>query len=103
MYKDLKFPILIVHRDIKADSVAGERVRAIADELAQDGFAILSTASASEGRIVASTHHGLAPGGLLVFQRRERFNGLKGDTQTVNSLPLPCPSGHSMNWMKLKM
>ena len=28
MYKDLKFPILIVHRDIKADSVAGERVRA---------------------------------------------------------------------------
>lgn len=30
MYKDLKFPILIVHRDIKADSVAGERVRAIA-------------------------------------------------------------------------
>ncbi len=60
MYKDLKFPILIVHRDIKADSVAGERVRAIADELAQDGFAILSTASASEGRIVASTHHGLA-------------------------------------------
>ena len=33
----------------------------------------------------------------------ERFNGLKGDTQTVNSLPLPCPSGHSMNWMKLKM
>lgn len=33
MYKDLKFPILIVHRDIKADSVAGERVRAIADDL----------------------------------------------------------------------
>lgn len=26
MYKDLKFPILIVHRDIKADSVAGELV-----------------------------------------------------------------------------
>lgn len=25
MYKDLKFPILIVHRDIKADSVAGSR------------------------------------------------------------------------------
>ena len=27
MYKDLNFPILIVHRDIKADTVAGERVR----------------------------------------------------------------------------
>ncbi|WP_017938426.1 Orn/Lys/Arg decarboxylase N-terminal domain-containing protein [Zestomonas thermotolerans] len=60
MYKDLQFPILIVHRDIKADTVAGNRVREIARELEQDGFAILSTASASEGRIVASTHHGLA-------------------------------------------
>ena len=60
MYKDLKFPILIVHRDIKADTVAGQRVREIAGELEQDGFHILPTASASEGRIVASTHHGLA-------------------------------------------
>lgn len=60
MYKDLKFPVLIVHRDIKADTVAGDRVRAIARELEQDGFTILPTASAAEGRIVASTHHGLA-------------------------------------------
>ncbi|TKD45505.1 Orn/Lys/Arg decarboxylase N-terminal domain-containing protein [Azotobacter chroococcum] len=60
MYKDLNFPILIVHRDIKADSIAGERVRAIARELEQGGFSILSTATSSEGRIVASTHHGLA-------------------------------------------
>ncbi|MVW75955.1 Orn/Lys/Arg family decarboxylase [Pseudomonas xionganensis] len=60
MYKDLKFPVLIVHRDIKADTVAGDRVRAIAHELEQDGFQILSTASSAEGRIVASTHHGLA-------------------------------------------
>lgn len=60
MYKDLKFPILIVHRDIKADTVAGDRVRGIARELEQDGFVILSTASSTEGRIVASTHHGLA-------------------------------------------
>src|SRR5690554_449309 len=60
MYNELNFPILIVHRDIKAESVAGERVRAIAAELRQAGFAILSTASTAEGRIVASTHHGLA-------------------------------------------
>lgn len=60
MYKDLKFPVLIVHRDVKADTVAGDRVRAIAQELTQDGFSILPTASAAEGRIVASTHHGLA-------------------------------------------
>ncbi|MBT8766635.1 Orn/Lys/Arg family decarboxylase [Metapseudomonas boanensis] len=60
MYKELKFPVLIVHRDIKADTVAGERVRSIACELEQDGFTILSTASSAEGRIVASTHHGLA-------------------------------------------
>ncbi|OEC34171.1 arginine decarboxylase [Pseudomonas cuatrocienegasensis] len=60
MYKDLKFPVLIVHRDIKADTVAGDRVRAIARELELDGFSILSTGSSAEGRIVASTHHGLA-------------------------------------------
>jgi len=60
MYKDLKFPILMVHHDIKADSVAGQRVREIAQALEQDGFVILPTASVKEGRIVASTHHGLA-------------------------------------------
>ena len=60
MYKDLKFPILIVHRDIKADTVAGDRVRAIAAELEQDGFSILCTSSAAEGRIVASSFHVLA-------------------------------------------
>ncbi|MCQ4346520.1 lysine decarboxylase [Pseudomonas stutzeri] len=60
MYKDLKFPVLIVHRDIKTDSVAGERVRGIAAELERDGFSILATASAREGRIVASSQHGLA-------------------------------------------
>ena len=60
MYKNLKFPILIVHRDIKADTVAGDRVRAIARELELDGFSILSSASSAEGRIVASTHHGLS-------------------------------------------
>lgn len=60
MYKDLKFPILIVHRDIKADTVAGERVRGIAHELEQDGFSILFSSSAAEGCIVAATHHGLA-------------------------------------------
>ncbi|MDD0974903.1 Orn/Lys/Arg decarboxylase N-terminal domain-containing protein [Pseudomonas fontis] len=60
MYKDLKFPILIVHRDIKADSVAGERVRGIAQELTQDGFTILPAVDYAEGRLVAATHHGLA-------------------------------------------
>ncbi|RJG08761.1 lysine decarboxylase [Pseudomonas cavernicola] len=60
MYKDLKFPVLIVHRDIKADTVAGERVREIARELELEGFTIISTGSSAEGRIVASTHHGLA-------------------------------------------
>ncbi len=60
MYKDLKFPVLIVHRDVQADSVAGERVRGIVRELEQDGFATLCTASVREGRIVASSQHGLA-------------------------------------------
>ena len=60
MYKDLKFPILIVHRAIKADNVAGERVRGIAEELRQDGFAILAAADHAEARLVAATHHGLA-------------------------------------------
>ena len=60
MYKDLKFPILIVHRDIKADTVAGDRVRGIARELEQEGFSIFSAVDYAEGRLVASTHHGLA-------------------------------------------
>ncbi|MDD1974783.1 MULTISPECIES: Orn/Lys/Arg decarboxylase N-terminal domain-containing protein [Pseudomonas] len=60
MYKDLKFPVLIVHRDIKADTVAGERVRGIAQELARDGFSIVPAVDYDEGRLVASTHHGLA-------------------------------------------
>ncbi|RWU18146.1 lysine decarboxylase [Pseudomonas alkylphenolica] len=60
MYKDLKFPVLIVHREIKADTVAGERVRGIAQELAQDGFTILPAIDYAEGRLVASSHHGLA-------------------------------------------
>ncbi|MBH3427451.1 arginine/lysine/ornithine decarboxylase [Pseudomonas alkylphenolica] len=60
MYKDLKFPVLIVHRESKSDTVAGERVRGIAQELAQDGFTILSATDYAEGRLVASSHHGLA-------------------------------------------
>ena len=60
MYKDLKFPVLIVHRDIKADTVAGDRVRGIARELEQEGFSIFSAVDYAEGRLVASTHHGLA-------------------------------------------
>ncbi len=60
MYKDLKFPILIVHRDIKADTVAGDRVRGIARELEQDGFSVFCAVDYAEGRLVASTHHGLA-------------------------------------------
>lgn len=60
MYKDLKFPVLIVHRDIKADTVAGDRIRGIARELEQEGFNIVSAIDYTEGRLVASTHHGLA-------------------------------------------
>lgn len=60
MYKDLKFPILIVHRAVKTDCVAGERVRGIAAELTQDGFAVLAAADHAQARLVAATHHGLA-------------------------------------------
>ncbi|WP_318183078.1 Orn/Lys/Arg decarboxylase N-terminal domain-containing protein, partial [Pseudomonas fluorescens] len=60
MYKDLKFPVLIVHRDIKADSVAGDRVRGIARELEQEGFSVVSAVDYTEGRLVASTYHGLS-------------------------------------------
>ena len=61
MYKDLKFPVLIVHRDIKADTVAGERVRGIAHELEQDGFSILSTASSAEGSSICAAVSRIAP------------------------------------------
>lgn len=59
MYKDLKFPILIVTATSRPTPLP-VTARAIARELEQDGFTILSTASPAEGRIVASTHHGLA-------------------------------------------
>ncbi|MGC1332150.1 Orn/Lys/Arg decarboxylase N-terminal domain-containing protein, partial [Pseudomonas sp.] len=64
MYKDLKFPVLIVHRDVKADTVAGARVRGIAHELEQEGFSILVATDDAEARLVAGTHHGLA--GMLI-------------------------------------
>jgi len=51
MYKDLKFPVLIVHRDIKADTVAGDRIRGIARELEQEGFSIVSATDYTEGRL----------------------------------------------------
>lgn len=35
-------------------------MRGIAEELAQDGFAILAAADQAEARLVAATHHGLA-------------------------------------------
>lgn len=60
MYKDLKFPVLIVHRDIKADTGAADRVRGISRELEQEGFSIFSAVDYAEGRLVASTHYGLA-------------------------------------------
>jgi len=60
MYKDLEFPILIVHHAFKTDNITGQRVREMASTLEQDGFVILPASSVEEGRIVASTHHGLA-------------------------------------------
>ena len=60
MYKDLRFPVLVVHRDIQADCVAGARLRGIVGELERNGFSVLATASPREGRILASSQYGLA-------------------------------------------
>lgn len=60
MYKDLRFPVLLVHREVNAASVAGERLRGIVAELEQNALAVVATASLREGRIIAAAQHGLA-------------------------------------------
>ena len=55
-----KFPILIAHRDVAANTVAGARLRQIEHELEQGGWRIIAVDTPADAGIVAGAHRGLA-------------------------------------------
>ncbi|MBP6776302.1 MAG: arginine/lysine/ornithine decarboxylase [Piscinibacter sp.] len=59
------FPILIAHRDVAAQSVAGARLRQIQHELEQCGWKTIVVDTEGDAGIVAGAHRGLA---AIVFR-----------------------------------
>jgi arginine decarboxylase len=55
-----KFPILIAHRDIAAQSVAGVRLRQIRDELERNGWSTILVDTREDAGIIGGAHKGLA-------------------------------------------
>ena len=55
-----KFPILIAHHDVAAQSVAGVRLRQIQHELEQAGWKTIVVDNEADAGIVAGAHRGLA-------------------------------------------
>jgi arginine decarboxylase len=66
------FPILIAHRDVGAQSVAGVRLRQIQHELEQAGWKTIAVDNESDAGIVAGAHRGLS---AVVF----RVDAAQGD------------------------
>ena len=58
------FPILIAHRDVAAQTVAGVRLRQIQQELERNGWKTLLVDTREDAGIVAGAHRGL---GAIVF------------------------------------
>ena len=54
------FPILIAHRDVARQSVAGARLRQIQHELEQGGWKTIVVDNEADAGIVAGAHRGLA-------------------------------------------
>src|SRR5882672_10809974 len=54
------FPILIAHRDVAAQSVAGVRLRQIEHELERGGWKAILVDTGEDAGIVAGAHRGLA-------------------------------------------
>ncbi len=55
-----KFPILIAHRDVAAQTVAGVRLRQIQHELEQGGWTTIAVDTPGDAGIIAGAHRGLA-------------------------------------------
>jgi arginine decarboxylase len=70
------FPILIAHRDVAKQSVAGVRLRQIQQHLEQDGWKTFLVDTREDAGIVAGAHRGLA---AIVFGAE----GALGDTDSL--------------------
>jgi arginine decarboxylase len=73
------FPILIAHREVAAQSVAGVRIRQIQDALQQGGWKTVAVAAPSDAGIVAGAHRGLA---AIVFSAEPA----RGDPKALDHL-----------------
>ena len=60
MYLSPKFPILIAHREIGAQTVAGTRLRQLQQELERNGWKSIAVDNPSDTRIIAGAYRGLA-------------------------------------------
>src|SRR5512147_999492 len=70
------FPILIAHRDVAAQSVAGVRLRQIQQELDRGGWKTIVVDTGEDAGIVAGAHRGLA---AIVFGAE----GARGDADAL--------------------
>ncbi|HCL41421.1 MAG TPA: lysine decarboxylase, partial [Pseudomonas sp.] len=60
MFKQLNFPILLIHPAIGQNNVAGRQLEALFQALDDDGFEVLGAEHLEEGRLIAEAHRGLS-------------------------------------------
>lgn len=81
------FPILIAHRDVAAQSVAGVRLRQIQQELERGGWKVLMVDTREDAGIVAGAHKGLA---AIVFNAE----GARSDSESLKQAIVQLQSVH---------
>ena len=77
------FPILIAHRDVAKQSVAGVRLRQIQQHLEQEGWKTILVDTREDAGIVAGAHRGLA---AIVFGAEGALGDADSLRQTVAHL-----------------
>ena len=60
MFKQLNFPILLIHPAIGQNNVAGRQLEALFQALDEEGFEVLGAEHLEEGRLIAEAHRGLS-------------------------------------------
>lgn len=60
MFKQLNFPILVIHPAIGQTNVAGRQLAALFDAIASEGLQVLGAEQLEEGRLIAEAHRGLS-------------------------------------------
>lgn len=81
------FPILIAHRDVAAQSVAGVRLRQIQQDLAQHGWKTIMVDTREDAGIIAGAHRGL---GAIVFSAE----AVRGKPEALDALVRQLRSVH---------